>query len=146
MPDTAAVDGAWWPRSNELTTELPDMLEVLAPRLGPIHRVIYHLDDWPGAPRQFAAAGRRVRLDGYRYAPAHAIDIVDIGGTRIALMVIPAQTSPDSAHAAMTSAADPSTTSTVGDLLAVIVRYDTDNTETAAAQQRWDSEGGGPAR
>ena len=35
-PQTGYVDGAWWPRSDDLTTELPDLLAVLSVRLGPI--------------------------------------------------------------------------------------------------------------
>ena len=33
-PTSGHVDGAWWPHSDDLSTELPDLLTVLAVRLG----------------------------------------------------------------------------------------------------------------
>ncbi len=35
-PTTGYVDGAWWPRSDDLAIELPDLLAVLSVRLGDI--------------------------------------------------------------------------------------------------------------
>ena len=45
-PHTGYVDGAWWPHSDDLTAELPDLLAVLSVRLGPIDRVLFKLTDW----------------------------------------------------------------------------------------------------
>jgi len=41
-PLTGFVDGAWWPPSEDLTAELPDLLSVLSVRLGPISRLTYN--------------------------------------------------------------------------------------------------------
>jgi hypothetical protein len=41
-----SVDGAWWPHSDDLPVELPDLLAVLSIRLGPIDRVTYNFADW----------------------------------------------------------------------------------------------------
>ena len=38
-----AVDGAWWPRTENLTTELHDLVSAVTPRLGHVARVAY---DW----------------------------------------------------------------------------------------------------
>jgi hypothetical protein len=65
-PPTGHVDGAWWPWSENLTKELPDLLAVLSVRLGPIHRVRYHSGEWAKAPAELAVDGRTVRLDGDR--------------------------------------------------------------------------------
>ena len=51
-PHTGYVDGAWWPHSDDLTIELPDLLAVLAVRLGPIDRVVYKAGDWAEAAVQ----------------------------------------------------------------------------------------------
>jgi hypothetical protein len=64
-PVTGFVDGAWWPHSDELPTELPDLLAVLSVRLGPIDRVTYNLTEWVKAPVKMAYDGRLVRLAGY---------------------------------------------------------------------------------
>ena len=49
---TGHVAGAWWPHSDELSKELPDLLAVLSVRLGDVARVTYHLDEWAKAPRK----------------------------------------------------------------------------------------------
>ena len=48
-PQSGYVDGAWWPHSEDLTAELPDLLSVLSVRLGPIGRVIYSVNEWANA-------------------------------------------------------------------------------------------------
>src|ERR1700684_3652507 len=45
-PQSGYVDGAWWPHSDELMAELPDLLSVLSVRLGPISRVMYNVNEW----------------------------------------------------------------------------------------------------
>ncbi|WP_280383516.1 DUF5994 family protein [Nocardia wallacei] len=137
------VDGAWWPHGDDLVAELPDLLAVLTARLGPIDRVIYHLDTWAPAPGKAAIEGRRVHLDGYRYRPAHTIDVVPLRGTALALLIIPPHTTRDSAEAAMTAAADPHNASTAASLLAFTApQHDEVGVEIGGAEQRWESEGG----
>ncbi|GAA4485324.1 hypothetical protein GCM10023094_39940 [Rhodococcus olei] len=38
----ASVDGAWWPRTSNLTTELHDLITALTLRLGPVTRVAFN--------------------------------------------------------------------------------------------------------
>ncbi len=85
------VDGAWWPHSRDLVAELTDLLSALRPGLGPICRVIYHLDEWSSAPRELDSAGQRVRLDGYRHRPARTLDLIgrDIGATLTLRIITP---------------------------------------------------------
>ena len=40
------VQGAWWPRTDQLFTELPPLLAALAPRVGSVDRVIYDETRW----------------------------------------------------------------------------------------------------
>jgi hypothetical protein len=92
--DTAGagdVDGAWWPHSRDLVAELTDLLLVLRSGLGPIRRVIYHLDEWSSAPRELDSAGRRVELDGYRHRPARTLDVIgrEIGATLTLRIITP---------------------------------------------------------
>jgi hypothetical protein len=97
-PITGYVDGAWWPRSDDLTSELPDLLAVLLVRLGDVARVMYVLDEWVKAPRKLRIGGRLVRLDGYHRQPSNTVEVQDARGTRIVLLVVPPQTNPDDAH------------------------------------------------
>ena len=141
-PHTGYVDGAWWPHSDDLTTELPDLLAVLSVRLGPIDRVLYKLSDWAKAPAKLTTGGRAVKLDGYRLQPPNTVEVLGLNRNRIVLLVVPPHTDPDHAHASMMAAAGPGNVSTVGGILMTGLRDSESSIETAAAQQRWDAEGG----
>ncbi|GLY49910.1 DUF5994 family protein [Lentzea sp. NBRC 102530] len=119
-PATGYVDGAWWPRSHDLTTELPALLAVLNVRLGEIPRVNYHLSDWDAAPRRTAAEGIQVRLDGFRTRPAHTVDLIASDRRRLTLLLVPPDTSSSAAHEAMMRAAHRDNTDTVEDLFSSI--------------------------
>jgi hypothetical protein len=118
-PVSGHVDGAWWPRTDDLTTELPDLLAVLSVRLGAVDRVLYNLAEWAQMPKRLTTGGRVVRLDGYRLQPANTLQVIGVGREKILLLVVPPHTDPDIAHEAMMTAAAPSNASTVGDLLAI---------------------------
>ncbi len=52
------VDGAWWPQSDDLAAELPDLLAALSVRLGRIDRVMYNFNEWAQASAKLATGGR----------------------------------------------------------------------------------------
>jgi len=118
-PRSGYVDGAWWPHSDDLTAELPDLLAVLSVRLGPIDRVIYSLNEWAKAPRKLATDGRKVRLDGYRLQPVNTVEVLGRNCTKIVLLVISPRADPDQAHAIMMTAAGPDNALTVNSLLTI---------------------------
>lgn len=120
-PASGYVDGAWWPHSDDLTKELPDLLAVLSVRLGAIDRVIYRLSDWATAPAKLATGGRRVRLDGYRRQPINTLEVVGVQRKTVLLLVVPPYTDPDHAHSTLMAAAAPDNVSTVDDLLMISV-------------------------
>jgi hypothetical protein len=111
------LDGAWWPHSGDLGSELPDLLAVLSVRLGRIDRVLYNVAEWPNAPTKLATGGRRVRLDGYRRQPANTVEIVGLDRARVVLLTVPADTDPAEAHCALRTAARLSDRSTALDIL-----------------------------
>lgn len=114
---TGFVDGAWWPTSNDLLTELPDLLAVLSVRLGPISHVAYQLGEWATAPLKTVLGGRVVRLAGYRRQPRNTIEVRGLSGTRVVLLVVPAGAEDDQAHDTMMAAATPRDSSTTDGLL-----------------------------
>jgi len=116
-PISGYVDGAWWPHSNDLAEELPDLLAVLSVRLGAVARVTYNVAEWAKAPRKISIGGRIVRLDGYQRQPSNTIGVLDGRGNQIVLLVVPAQTEPDRAHTIAMEAAATDDTSSVDTLL-----------------------------
>jgi Family of unknown function (DUF5994) len=141
-PQSGYVDGAWWPHTDDLTAELPDLLAVLSVRLGRIDRVLYHLNAWAKAPRKLVTGGRAVRLDGYRLQPINTIEVLGLDGDRLALLVIPPHTDANDAHTTMMTAAQPNNAATVDGLLMISPRDQDRRTLAASAQERWESEGG----
>jgi hypothetical protein len=144
-PTTGRVDGAWWPHSDDLANELPDLLAVLSVRLGAIDRVMYNLTEWVKAPKRLLTGGRAVRLDGYRLQPANTLEVLGIGREKILLLVVPPQTDPDRAHQTMMTAAAPDNVSSVDDLLGMSAPDRDPHDRTAATEQRWTA-GAGAAR
>jgi hypothetical protein len=100
------LDGGWWPRSRDLTAELPALAEVLGIRLGTVRRVAYSMDGWDDAPRQTEVDGHTVRLEGFRSQDPHLLQITgDDNRHRISLLVVPPDADAEAAHdALMTSA------------------------------------------
>lgn len=118
-PHSGYVDGAWWPHSDDLVTELPDLLAVLSVRLGLVARVIYNLTEWTTAPAKFAFGTQTVRLDGYRRQPVHTVELLGLDRNRIVLLVVSPDADPHQAHAVMMTAAGPNNSLTVDSLLMI---------------------------
>jgi len=59
-PATGYVDGAWWPRSRNLSAELPALQAVLAVRLGRIRRVSDNLTTATTEPVRATSGDERV--------------------------------------------------------------------------------------
>lgn len=116
-PRSGYVDGAWWPHSDDLAAELPDLLSVLSVRLGPIGRVIYNVNEWATPPTKFVTGGRMVRIDGYRLQPPSTVEVLGLNSTKVVLLVVSPHADPAQAHAAMMTAAGPKNASTVENLL-----------------------------
>lgn len=113
---TGSVDGGWWPRSLNLSTELPPLVAALAARLGPVERIGYNLTGWDPAPRKIDHNGTTIRLAGYRSQPTHTIDVLS-AMQRVTLLVVPPDTPLDSAHHALMSAGHRGDTSSITELL-----------------------------
>lgn len=112
------VDGAWWPRSRDLAAELPALFAALAARLGVIERMAYNLNEWLPAGRRLQAGTSRVSLGGFRYQGANTIDVVGTRRRRVTLLVVPPDTSAETARAIASAAADQHNVEPVDSLLA----------------------------
>jgi hypothetical protein len=88
VDQSGSVDAGWWPRSNNLTAELPALLEVLWTAAREMSRVIYNIDSWAPAPRQMIIEGRRVRLDGGHEQDPLVLVLIDAGGNDSARMLV----------------------------------------------------------
>jgi hypothetical protein len=78
------VQGAWWPRSTELTAELPSLLTALSLRFGPIDGVLYHESDWSPAPLSITHDSREVDLE----ASQESRNVISLFGKQFGRLVL----------------------------------------------------------
>ncbi|MFF7309789.1 DUF5994 family protein [Streptomyces sp. NPDC008137] len=143
----ALLDGAWWPRSRDLAAELPALAAVLDPLWGRITRVTVNPTRWPVVPRKVPVAGHVVNV-GWFLAEQDPDELLllsyHVG--RWNLLVVPPQTTPDSAAWLMAAASDPHGTLTASRLTEEAERLRTLREADRAVEAVWDSEGGHEAR
>ncbi len=155
------VDGAWWPGSLDLATEIPALIGQLSDRWGTVDRVSYDLAAWAPTARRVVAGGTRIRLDGFRgRRPKDAVHVRGRGRAALTLLVIPPSTDPGAAEEILRCAGSIGNQQTIDDLLHRVrrsgrsepdrpagdivagvdahARTDEDATDLG----RWDAEGG----
>ncbi|TXS49870.1 DUF5994 family protein [Streptomyces sp. t39] len=110
------LDGAWWPRSRDVATELPDLIRALTAHLGPVTRVGLDTDAWEEVPTRVVVDDRVVRLDSF---PIGDGTVLITRGDRdhFALLVVPPDSAPDAARDAMARAVDAGNVTRAAELL-----------------------------
>ncbi|WP_405639502.1 DUF5994 family protein [Streptomyces sp. NBC_00019] len=97
-PSRVELDGAWWPRSRDLTHELPALADVLDPLWGRITRIAVNPRYWPVIPPRIYVNGHVVRV-GWFTTELDPHKILLLSGTsgRWDLLVVPPETTAPSA-------------------------------------------------
>jgi hypothetical protein len=137
-----SVQGAWWPRTDQLHTQLPLLLAALAPRVGSVDRVIYDETGWAPASLHMEFRGRSIILEGSSTTSTNVLSVIGEGFGRLVLLVVPPYTNPTRAYTAVMTASKPDDVSTPDELLGIGPREAQDRRLALLAQQRWESEGG----
>ncbi|HEU5356602.1 MAG TPA: DUF5994 family protein [Actinocrinis sp.] len=89
------VDGGWWPRSLDLSVELPPLVAELDRAGHEVTRITYNPAAWNPAPSVLAGPGRPVTLQGSAQQAAVSVSLADTSGAkRTELVVVPAHTDP----------------------------------------------------
>jgi len=99
------IDGAWWPRSTDLTAELPELLSVLTIRAGPVDRIVYDPDGWSSPPRQITVGTHSISLEPYRFQLRNTMYVVGADSAVMVLRVILPSTDDRTAHSELVDAA-----------------------------------------
>ncbi|MFD7081110.1 DUF5994 family protein [Streptomyces sp. NPDC059918] len=97
------LDGAWWPRSRDVTVELPALITALTAHLGPVTRVGLDSSAWQDVPTRLVIDGRVVHLDA---DPVGDDTVLVTRGhnDHFVLLVVPPDTTADAAREAMARA------------------------------------------
>jgi len=135
------LDGAWWPRSRDLSRELPALTDVLDTRWGRITRVTVNPAHWPVIPHKVPVTGHTVLVGWFAEQDPHKLILLSYTSGRWDLLVIPPETGAAAAARLMSAAAVPGELRTAGDLMA---SEDTtrDAKETLNREEEWETDGG----
>jgi hypothetical protein len=135
------LDGGWWPRSTDPVAELPGLVLAIDKLHGPITRLALAADGWSSHPRRLGVADRVLRLGYFTSQPPGLLTALCENGDRVDLLVIPPQTAPDTADAAMVLAA---TTSNLIHAQHILLAVNPANHRGANSegQDVWEAEGG----
>ncbi|WP_413471008.1 DUF5994 family protein [Streptomyces peucetius] len=89
-PGHAELDGAWWPRSRDLTHELLALADVLVPLRGRITHITVNPRHWPILPRKIFANDHVVQVGWFTSEQdPHKIVLLSCTAGRCDLLVIP---------------------------------------------------------
>ena len=100
------IDGAWWPRSYDLLSELPQLLAGLPRASGHITSVTVNGATWPAVPGRMLVFNQVVRLHRTLAASApHTIVLLAPGQGRWDLLVVPPDATEETAEPLMAAAA-----------------------------------------
>lgn len=75
-----AIDGAWWPRADRITNELPELIAVLTPLLGDVSSINVN---WPPLQRP-----PDLNWAGWERRRQHVMTIIG-GDARVNLLIVP---------------------------------------------------------
>lgn len=88
------VDGAWWPASNRLEDELPDLIATIEQHLPSVALVAYSRDGWIAPPAQISVRNDHhpIELVGFDSDEPGAVIVIGEDGHHLTLRVIAPET------------------------------------------------------
>lgn len=138
------LDGAWWPRSRDLTRELPALIDTLDRRWARVTRVAVHPSLWPVIPHRVPASGHVVHIGWFAEQDPNKLLLLSYTTGRLDLLVIPPECDLAAATRLMAAAGDPGCRLTASGLMA-----DDERLRAMGIDRRgeadWESEGGTPS-
>lgn len=141
--DNSALDGAWWPRSRDLATELPAFVAALAARGFATARVAYSRECWDEVLKRLPVTGRIIRLGWFRTIDPNSVSLTSRDGQgRIDLLVVPSASDAELATRAFERALDSGNRGGASATLTAAAAGLADSQTAAAAETVWESEGG----
>ncbi len=101
------LDGAWWPRSRHLLSELPALTDVLDPLWGRITRIAVNPEHWPVIPQEILVSGHTVKVGWFTSElDPPTLLLLSYGTGRFDLLVIPPGTGAESAARLLAAASE----------------------------------------
>lgn len=143
-PGTAPglLDGAWWPRSRDLSRELPALAERLDHSWGRVTRVTVNPSFWPVIPRKVPVTGHTVHVGWFaKEQDPHKLLLFSCTADRLDLLIIPPETDPAAAARLLSAATVPGSLLTASRLMEDERTAD-DAAESRNREEEWETDGG----
>ena len=116
-PGQDRLDGAWWPYSRDLESELSDLVQQFPPDHGRISRAVYSLRDWDTAPRELVAGQRVIEVSASPRDDTHVLIVQLSDGRRLTLLVVPPDFTPGQGEEALLAGSQTGNRHAAGELL-----------------------------
>jgi hypothetical protein len=136
------LDGAWWPRSRDLTAELPPLVDALEEHYGRITHVTVNPTRWPVVPHKVPATGHTVQVGWFTEQDPDKMILLSYTVGRCDLLVIPPETEPAAAARLMTAAAIPGSVLSAGVLMSDEAATGRRMRDARSSQDAWETDGG----
>ncbi|WP_330331324.1 DUF5994 family protein [Streptomyces sp. NBC_00536] len=136
------LDGAWWPRSRDLETELPALAAALEAPWGRITRVTVNPTRWPVVPHAVPVSGQVLHVGWFTEQDPHKLILLSYSVGRWDLLVVPPETGPAAAARLMAAAAIPGSVLTASVLMANEAAIGRGIRDAQRQESGWESEGG----
>ena len=116
-PGQDRLDGAWWPYTRDLESEMSDLVQRFAPTHGHISRAEYSLPDWDTAPREVVVGQRVITVGAFPSDDTHVLVVQLSDGRRLTLLVVPPDFTPGQGEEALLAGSTAGNRHTAGELL-----------------------------
>ncbi|MDX2562885.1 DUF5994 family protein [Streptomyces sp. TX20-6-3] len=139
---SGVLDGAWWPRSRDLTAEIPALVDALEGPYGRITRVTVNPTRWPVVPHKVAVTGHTVHVGWFTEQDPDKMILLSYSVGRCDLLVIPPDTEPAAAARLMTAAALPGSVLAAGALMSDEAAIGRRMRDAHSSESTWETDGG----
>ncbi len=120
-PGRATLDGAWWPRSRDMGTELSDLLDHFPSHLGRPRRALVSPPDWDRPVRRVRTADGYLEAGSFPHDDSHLVVVLTSRDQRVRFLVVPPHFSEYHAAEAMLAACTRGNTHTATQVLDEVV-------------------------
>ncbi|MEU7296071.1 DUF5994 family protein [Streptomyces exfoliatus] len=136
------LDGAWWPRSRDLSAELPSLVDALEEHYGRITRVAVNPTRWPVVPHTVPATGHTVHVGWFTEQDPDKMILLSYAVGRCDLLVIPPETEPAAAARLMNAATLPGGVLPAGVLMSDEAATGSRMRDARSGVDTWETDGG----
>ncbi len=116
-PGSGLLDGVWWPWSDDLETEVADLVDHFPPEVGRVARVLFSRPDWSSHPRHVRVGRGMVKTGSFPSDDTHQVLLTLKRDQRLTVLVVPAGTAPEAAELLVADALDPANRRTAAELV-----------------------------